>query len=129
MHLLPLKKKLDLFRSRRTDLNSRRCANRAALRPQDKILTQNSKRKEFFLKNSETPISSVIPEIFSRESRSFKCLWTPDRAIQGQAKSGSQVTGVTNLRKPPSPLPSPIKLSKPSSRARRILPCVAIPSF
>jgi len=106
-------KKPDIFRSRRTDLNSRRCANRAALRPQDKILTQNSKRKEFFLKNSETPISSVILKSFSRESTSlvmperfyqaskvFKYFWTPDRGIQGQAKSGSQVAGVTNLRKP-----------------------------
>jgi len=39
--------------------------------------------------------SAVIPEIFYRESRGFQILWTPDRNIQGQAKNGSKVAGVT----------------------------------
>jgi len=31
--------------------------------------------------------------------------WTPDRGIQGQAKNGLKIAGVTNLKKPPSPSP------------------------
>ena len=40
--------------------------------------------------------SFVIPEIFYRESKCFQILWTPDRSIQGQAKSGLKIAGVTN---------------------------------
>jgi len=29
------------------------------------------------------------------ESKSFQILWTPDRGIQGQAKSGLKIAGVT----------------------------------
>ncbi len=31
------------------------------------------------------------------ESTSFQYLWTPDRDIQGQAKSGLKIAGVTDL--------------------------------
>ena len=40
------------------------------------------------------PLSSCL-SAFIRHPYAFKYLWTPDRGIQGQAKSGSQVAGVT----------------------------------
>ncbi len=45
--------------------------------------------------NRESTPPSVIPEIFYRESKSFQILWTPDRGIQGQAKNGLKIAGVT----------------------------------
>jgi len=39
--------------------------------------------------------SSVMPEIFYQASKSFKNIWIPDRGIQGQAKNGLKIAGVT----------------------------------
>jgi len=39
-----------------------------------------------------------MPERFYQASKVFKYFWTPDRGIQGQAKSGLKIAGVTNLR-------------------------------
>jgi len=47
------------------------------------------------MKKSRGTLSFVIPEIFNRESKSFQILWTPDRGIQGQAKNGLKIAGVT----------------------------------
>jgi len=42
------------------------------------------------------PLSSCL-SAFIRHPYAFKYFWTPDRSIQGQAKNGSQVAGVTPL--------------------------------
>ena len=36
-----------------------------------------------------------MPEIFYQASKSFKNIWIPDRGIQGQAKNGLKIAGVT----------------------------------
>jgi len=48
---------------------------------------------EIFNRESTSP--SVIPEILNRESRGFSIPWTPDKTIQGQAKNGLKIAGVT----------------------------------
>jgi len=46
--------------------------------------------------------SFVMPEVFYQASKFlllllvFQYFWTPDRSIQGQAKSGLKIAGVTN---------------------------------
>jgi hypothetical protein len=41
------------------------------------------------------PPPPSFPKFFIGNPNAFKYLWTPDRGIQGQAKSGSKVAGVT----------------------------------
>jgi len=83
------------------------------------------------------PPPAVIPEIFNRESRFLNTV-DPGLKIAGVTKKAIEPFRgrLKTARKSPGwrtwgnlTLPSPRKLPKPSSRARRILPCVAIPSF
>ncbi|MDD3699585.1 MAG: hypothetical protein PHI00_07555, partial [Atribacterota bacterium] len=49
----------------------------------------------FLIETLRNPSPPSFPKSSIGNPKAFKYLWTPDRTIQGQAKNGSKVTGVT----------------------------------